>query len=131
MARSCATHAKTPSTEMSVALSASFRRAQTASWTTHELAEKRKEIMKSLGVVGVVRLPGWGPLRSNKWRLIDVSDLRAVSFFPDCLIEQLGVLEHPISITTLVLPSGGRQGATAELFYCFDTSASASLVRNM
>ncbi|GAA47239.1 cyclin-dependent kinase-like 1 [Clonorchis sinensis] len=58
-----------------------------------------KEITKSLGVVGVVRLPGCGPRdptcawleTHKKWRLIDVSVARAVSFFPDCLIERLEV----------------------------------------
>ncbi|KAG5446732.1 hypothetical protein CSKR_113716 [Clonorchis sinensis] len=59
-----------------------------------------KEITKSLGVVGSVRLPGWGPMtppvlgwkHCKKWRLIDASGSRAFSFFQDCLIGRLDSL---------------------------------------
>ncbi|KER20074.1 hypothetical protein T265_11295 [Opisthorchis viverrini] len=40
MARSCATHAETPSTEATVVLRVSLRTAQTASWTAYDLAER-------------------------------------------------------------------------------------------
>ncbi|KER33180.1 hypothetical protein T265_00878 [Opisthorchis viverrini] len=52
-----------------------------------------KEITKSLGVAGVDGVPATPPVlgwrRCKKWRLIDVSGVCAVSFFPDCLIEWL------------------------------------------
>ncbi|GAA48827.1 protein disulfide-isomerase [Clonorchis sinensis] len=40
-----------------------------------------------------VTAPVLGWRRCKKWRLIDVSGVHAVSFFPDCLIEQLEVGE--------------------------------------
>ncbi|KER26188.1 LOW QUALITY PROTEIN: hypothetical protein T265_14062 [Opisthorchis viverrini] len=90
MARSCATHAETPSTETNFVLRDYFRMAQTARWTAHDL-KGVKEITNSSGVV---RLPGWGPhdifsllgwRRCKQWRLTDVR------LFPDCLIGRFEV----------------------------------------
>ncbi|KER23578.1 hypothetical protein T265_08570 [Opisthorchis viverrini] len=93
MARSCATHAETPSTETNVILRASFKMAQPARWTAHDLAERREKDHENMGVVGVCGVPGTpsvlGWRSCKKRRLIDVSGVRAVSFFPDCLIERL------------------------------------------